>query len=230
MLLDNKSTREGHEVNELNVKARIIKNYEHKGHMWVVLDAMVVANETMPLIRAIAHRDLSAAAGRRSGAGHRAAQTPRPLRRSPSRRKLITHANPENTAPADKRRPQLPRWCPWLKPKISATSTPPMYSDRSVGRSSAGRRAAACGSAGRRRSAPGCSATGKNRSRRGRTTSSAIRHCSTNRRLWRQSEQHQQQARREDGQAQSAKQSGRVFMRKVDRQWATRRRRRRAQG
>jgi acyl dehydratase len=36
----------------LNVRARITRNYEHKGHMWVVLDAMVVANETTPVMQA----------------------------------------------------------------------------------------------------------------------------------------------------------------------------------
>jgi hypothetical protein len=36
----------------LNVRARITKNYEHKGHKWVELDAMVVANETTPIVRA----------------------------------------------------------------------------------------------------------------------------------------------------------------------------------
>jgi acyl dehydratase len=36
----------------LNVRAMITKNYEHKGHKWVELDAMVVANETTPIIRA----------------------------------------------------------------------------------------------------------------------------------------------------------------------------------
>lgn len=36
----------------LNVRARITRNYEHKGHKWVELDAMVVANETTPIIRA----------------------------------------------------------------------------------------------------------------------------------------------------------------------------------
>ena len=34
----------------LNVRARVTKNYEHKGHKWVELDAMVVANETTPVI------------------------------------------------------------------------------------------------------------------------------------------------------------------------------------
>jgi hypothetical protein len=34
------------------VRARITKNYEYKGHMWVVLDAMVVANETTPVMQA----------------------------------------------------------------------------------------------------------------------------------------------------------------------------------
>ena len=38
----------------LNVRARIIKNYEHKGHKWVELDAMVVANEATPVAR-VAH-------------------------------------------------------------------------------------------------------------------------------------------------------------------------------
>jgi hypothetical protein len=36
----------------LNVRARITKNYEHKGHKWVELDCLVVANETTPLIQA----------------------------------------------------------------------------------------------------------------------------------------------------------------------------------
>jgi hypothetical protein len=37
----------------LNVRARITRNYEHKGHKWVELDAMVVANETTPIVRAM---------------------------------------------------------------------------------------------------------------------------------------------------------------------------------
>ncbi len=37
----------------LNVRARITKNYEHKGHKWVELDCMVVANETTPIIQAM---------------------------------------------------------------------------------------------------------------------------------------------------------------------------------
>jgi hypothetical protein len=41
-----------HVGDSLNVRARITKNYEHKGHKWVELDAMVVANETTPVIRA----------------------------------------------------------------------------------------------------------------------------------------------------------------------------------
>jgi hypothetical protein len=41
-----------HVGDTLNVRARITKNYEHKGHKWVELDAMVVANETTPVIRA----------------------------------------------------------------------------------------------------------------------------------------------------------------------------------
>ncbi len=36
----------------LNVRARIARNYQHKGHKWVELDALVVANETMPILRA----------------------------------------------------------------------------------------------------------------------------------------------------------------------------------
>jgi hypothetical protein len=36
----------------LNVRARITKNYEHKGHKWVELDCLVVANETSPIIQA----------------------------------------------------------------------------------------------------------------------------------------------------------------------------------
>ncbi len=37
----------------LNIRARIIGNYERKGHKWVELDAMVVANEIKPIIRAV---------------------------------------------------------------------------------------------------------------------------------------------------------------------------------
>jgi len=37
----------------LNVRARITKNYVHKGHKWVELDCMVVANETTPVIQAM---------------------------------------------------------------------------------------------------------------------------------------------------------------------------------
>lgn len=37
----------------LTVRARVTRNYEHKGHKWVELDALVVANETMPVIRAM---------------------------------------------------------------------------------------------------------------------------------------------------------------------------------
>jgi acyl dehydratase len=41
-----------HVGDTLNVRARITKNYDRKGHKWVELDCMVVANETIPLIRA----------------------------------------------------------------------------------------------------------------------------------------------------------------------------------
>jgi hypothetical protein len=41
-----------HVGDTLNVRARITKNYEHKGHKWVELDAMVLANEATPLIHA----------------------------------------------------------------------------------------------------------------------------------------------------------------------------------
>ncbi|MGD0103051.1 MAG: hypothetical protein ABSC06_03330 [Rhodopila sp.] len=41
-----------HVGDTLNVRARITKNYEHKGHKWVELDALVVANEATPVIRA----------------------------------------------------------------------------------------------------------------------------------------------------------------------------------
>ena len=37
----------------LNVRARITKTYEHKGHKWVELDCLVVANETSPVVQAI---------------------------------------------------------------------------------------------------------------------------------------------------------------------------------
>nr|WP_294529347.1 hypothetical protein [uncultured Rhodopila sp.] len=36
----------------LNVRARVIRNYEHKGHKWVELDVLVVGNETTPVVRA----------------------------------------------------------------------------------------------------------------------------------------------------------------------------------
>ncbi len=35
----------------LNVRARITKNYEHKGHKWVEIDALVIANEATPIAR-----------------------------------------------------------------------------------------------------------------------------------------------------------------------------------
>ena len=35
----------------LNVRARVTKNYEHKGHKWVEIDALVVANEITPIAR-----------------------------------------------------------------------------------------------------------------------------------------------------------------------------------
>ena len=41
-----------HVGDTLTVRAQITKNYEHKGHKWVELDCMVVANETTPIIRA----------------------------------------------------------------------------------------------------------------------------------------------------------------------------------
>ena len=33
----------------LNVRARVTKNYEHKGHKWVEIDALVLANESKPI-------------------------------------------------------------------------------------------------------------------------------------------------------------------------------------
>ena len=35
----------------LNVRARVTKNYEHKGHKWVEIDALVLANEATPIAR-----------------------------------------------------------------------------------------------------------------------------------------------------------------------------------
>jgi acyl dehydratase len=35
----------------LNVRAHITKNYEHKGHKWVEIDALVIANEAKPIAR-----------------------------------------------------------------------------------------------------------------------------------------------------------------------------------
>lgn len=37
----------------LNVRARVTKNYEHKGHKWVEIDALVIANESRPVARVI---------------------------------------------------------------------------------------------------------------------------------------------------------------------------------
>ncbi|MBN8930099.1 MAG: hypothetical protein BGO51_22995 [Rhodospirillales bacterium 69-11] len=37
----------------LTVRARVTKNYEHKGHKWVELDALVVANETTPVAQVV---------------------------------------------------------------------------------------------------------------------------------------------------------------------------------
>jgi acyl dehydratase len=44
-----------HVGDSLNVRARVTRNYEQKGHKWVELDCLVVANETTPAIHAI-HR------------------------------------------------------------------------------------------------------------------------------------------------------------------------------
>jgi hypothetical protein len=41
-----------HVGDTLNARAKITKNYEHKGHKWVELECMVVANETVPLVLA----------------------------------------------------------------------------------------------------------------------------------------------------------------------------------
>lgn len=38
-----------HVGDTLNVRARVTKNYEHKGHKWVEIDALVVANEARPI-------------------------------------------------------------------------------------------------------------------------------------------------------------------------------------
>jgi hypothetical protein len=35
----------------LGVRARVTKNYEHKGHKWVEIDALVIANEATPIAR-----------------------------------------------------------------------------------------------------------------------------------------------------------------------------------
>lgn len=37
----------------LNVRARITRNWEHKGHKWVELDALVLANETTPVAHVV---------------------------------------------------------------------------------------------------------------------------------------------------------------------------------
>jgi hypothetical protein len=40
-----------HVGDTLGVRARVTKNYEHKGHKWVEIDALVLANEERPLAR-----------------------------------------------------------------------------------------------------------------------------------------------------------------------------------
>ena len=35
----------------LTTRARVTKNYEHKGHKWVEIDALVLADGTRPLAR-----------------------------------------------------------------------------------------------------------------------------------------------------------------------------------
>lgn len=40
-----------HVGDTLNVRARVTKNYEHKSHKWVEIDALVLANETRPIAR-----------------------------------------------------------------------------------------------------------------------------------------------------------------------------------
>ena len=37
----------------LGVRARVTKNYQHKGHKWVELDALVLANERAPIAQVI---------------------------------------------------------------------------------------------------------------------------------------------------------------------------------
>ena len=54
---------------ELTARAKVVGNYEKKGHRFVELDALVVANGTTPLAHMLAHRDLPAA---RAGGGVRA--------------------------------------------------------------------------------------------------------------------------------------------------------------
>ncbi len=41
-----------HVHDTLTVRARILRNYEHKGHKWVEVDCLVVANEMTPVIQA----------------------------------------------------------------------------------------------------------------------------------------------------------------------------------
>ena len=47
------STVQNHSValvgDTLNVRARVTKNYEHKGHKWIEIEALVMANETRPI-------------------------------------------------------------------------------------------------------------------------------------------------------------------------------------
>jgi acyl dehydratase len=41
-----------HVGDTLSVRARVTQNYEHKGHKWVEIDALVLANERVPIARA----------------------------------------------------------------------------------------------------------------------------------------------------------------------------------
>jgi acyl dehydratase len=42
-----------HVGDTLTVRARITRNWEKKGHKWVELDCLVVANDTTPVIQAM---------------------------------------------------------------------------------------------------------------------------------------------------------------------------------
>ena len=75
-----------HVGDTLNVRARITKNYEHKGHKWVEIDCDGRCQRNHTDRPGVAHRHLSAEAGGRGGVVPPAPPRPMPPRPMPPRR------------------------------------------------------------------------------------------------------------------------------------------------